>query len=368
MEERLVRLRPEVIRNTRHLIPLFELVYHDCIAIYAHQSDRAGPSDAQYILYHLSLARMPLYRFGPHLYWKNEKEHPQVVRILPAAKGVEPKGEREFSITYQWKPEEKIEQALHCFVHFTDAAGETKFRNDHRFAVPTTAWKPEEAFTDGPHTVEVPTGLTGLFDIRVGLLAVGRPIQIAAKDDGGRRYKIGKVRITPEGITLRKEELEVETRDTECFAKGWDDKLCLTDAFIKNTYEFLSPTNELAMMLPMTDHRFLNEDRSAELTIFGENEVCIVINAGPQEFQHQGTRLPPFGFVVKSPAFVAYHALNWGEIKYNQPTLITMRSLDGKPLDESNQVRLYRAYGEKRTLVPGMGKEVEVERERILTK
>ena len=219
-----------------YLIPLFELVYHDCIAMYTHQSDRAGPHDAPYILYHLSLARMPLYRFGPHLYWKNEKE------------------------------------------------------------------------------------------------------------------------------------LEVETRDTECFARGWDDKLCPTDAFIKNTYEFLSPTNELAMMIPMTDHSFLNEDRSAELTVFGENEVCIVTNAGPQELQHQGTRLPPFGFVVNSPAFVAYHALNWGDIKYNQPTLITMRSLDGKPLDASKQVRLYRAYGEKRTAVPGMGKEVEVERERILTR
>jgi hypothetical protein len=46
--------------------------------------------------------------------------------------------------------------------------------------------------------------------------------------------------------------------------------LGLTDGFIKNTYEVLSPLHRLTALMPMTDHRFLTADRTAESTRFGK--------------------------------------------------------------------------------------------------
>jgi len=348
------------------IIPLFELIYHDCIAMYTHQGDRAGPADAEYILYHLSLARMPLYRFGAHLYWQKDPALPQVLRVFPSIKTVEQQGARAFAITYEWDVAEKVGQDVRCFVHFTDAAGEIKFQNDHVLPVPASQWQPGQRIVDGPYRVEIPEGAEGLFDVRVGLVADGKRLKLAASDDGDSRYTIGKIRVAPDRVTLRRESLRKEPRDTACFAKGWGEELGPTDAFIRNTYEFMSPTNELAMMLLMTDHRFLNAERSAELTVFGDNEVRIVVNAGPKDLEFEGVRLPPFGFVVTSPTFIAYHARNWSGIAYEEPTLMTMRSLDGLPLAASKRVRLYRGFGGRCTRVPGAPKDVSVERERVL--
>ena len=51
----------------------------------------------------------------------------------------------------------------------------------------------------------------------------------------------------------------------------------LTDGFIKNTYEVLSPLNRLTALMPMTDHRFLTANRKAECTRFGK-DVDITVN------------------------------------------------------------------------------------------
>ncbi len=51
------------------VIPLFELVYGDSIAIYAHQGDRVRPDNPTYILDHILYAEMPVYEFGRHRFW-----------------------------------------------------------------------------------------------------------------------------------------------------------------------------------------------------------------------------------------------------------------------------------------------------------
>jgi hypothetical protein len=125
---------------------------------------------------------------------------------------------------------------------------------------------------------------------------------------------------------------------------GFAANMGATDAFIRNTYEFLSPLNELTAALPMTDHRFLTRDGRVELTRFGK-DTTVVINASAKNYVHEGTALPPFGFVVQSPTFVAFHALDWQGVRYPRPALFAIRSLDGQPLDRSKRIRVYHAFG-----------------------
>lgn len=145
------------------------------------------------------------------------------------------------------------------------------------------------------------------------------------------------------------------------FARGG--RFGLTDQFIKNTYEVLSPLSRITAVLPMTDHRFLTPDRSAEATRFGE-DVRIVVNYGSGEFTVGDAVLPRYGFLVRSPGLVAFCATRYAGLSYGEPTLFVMRSLDGRPLESSRRVRIYRGFG-GRQLAWGGGK-VEVDRERIV--
>ena len=47
------------------VIPLFPLVYSDCVQIMTHQSDRIGPGDEKKVADHILFAQMPLPSFGP---------------------------------------------------------------------------------------------------------------------------------------------------------------------------------------------------------------------------------------------------------------------------------------------------------------
>ena len=64
-------------------VPLFELVYRDCIAMYGkygYNPQRAAP----YVLYHISLGRPLNYHSMPrHLYWKSQSPSPAAP--IPAA-------------------------------------------------------------------------------------------------------------------------------------------------------------------------------------------------------------------------------------------------------------------------------------------
>lgn len=52
-------------------VPLFEMVYGDCVSLYTHQGDRATPDRPRYILDHIIMAEMPIYEFGSHTYFKS---------------------------------------------------------------------------------------------------------------------------------------------------------------------------------------------------------------------------------------------------------------------------------------------------------
>ena len=67
------RDRPDII------IPMFHLVFGDCIPIYTHQSDRPRPDDPDKILHHVLYAEMPVYYFGEHIYWSDPAQEYEIV-------------------------------------------------------------------------------------------------------------------------------------------------------------------------------------------------------------------------------------------------------------------------------------------------
>jgi len=201
--------------DTDIIIPLFELVYGDAIAIYAHQSDRPRPDNPDYILDHILYAEMPVYSFGNHRYWGS----------------------------------------------------------------PDGDFKP-------------PTG--------------------------------------------------AEARLVFAHKPG----LGLTDGFIKNTYEVLSPLNRLTALMPMTDHRFLTANRKAERTRFG-NDVEITVNCDAADLVLKNAVLPQYGFLIESPTLVAFHARGYGAMKFTQPTMLVIRSTDGRTLKSSRNIQMYSAFGDR---------------------
>lgn len=113
----------------------------------------------------------------------------------------------------------------------------------------------------------------------------------------------------------------------------------------------------------MTDHRFLTADRSVERTRFGDS-VEITVNYGAQDYETARATLPRWGFLVESPTLVAFHARRYGRLRYGAPTLLVMRSEDGRPLGSSGRVRIYRGFGDRS--IEFRGRRVEVETELLL--
>lgn len=151
--------------------------------------------------------------------------------------------------------------------------------------------------------------------------------------------------------------------DTSCFIRaddGWAEGLCLIDRFIKNTHEILSPLNEITSQKIMTKHEFLTSDFRIEHIIFGQ-DVEVVVNkasgelggvSGYSDYVYASRMggdvlLSPFVFVIESPTFVAFHALSWDGLKYEKPVLFTIRSLDGKSINESNKLRVFQGSENK---------------------
>jgi hypothetical protein len=133
---------------------------------------------------------------------------------------------------------------------------------------------------------------------------------------------------------------------------GWASGLHPLDRFIKNTYEILSPLNELTARLPMTTHEFLTSDRKVQRTRFGSgtNAMEIVVNFGTTNFSCSSriggeVVIPENGFLAEGPTFVAFRALSWNGIGYAEAPLFTLRSLDEVPLERARKMRIFHGFG-----------------------
>lgn len=346
------------------VIPLFPLVYSDCVQIMTHQGNRIGSGDEKKVADHILFAEMSLPQFGSHLYWKANQE--PVVKIVPLEPKIEPLADRKFAITYRWKTLEPIADDLYCFVHFTNpeqGKGEAiAFQDDHLPSLPTSKWPVGETVEDGPHTITVPEGFEGVAQVELGLSRAGQRLALAESRGTRSRYPVGAVVVSGDQIAVQSiSRPEVQTlwnRGND----GWGQDLCETDRVIKNVWEVLSPLNQITAEMPLDDHQFLTPDRLVQRTRFGDVTITVAYDR-PAEFD--GHAVPAYGFIVESPTFVAFCATRYDGLDYTTPTMFTARSLDGRPLAESGQVRVYHGFGDLQIQLGG--KQFTVEREAVVS-
>jgi hypothetical protein len=155
--------------------------------------------------------------------------------------------------------------------------------------------------------------------------------------------------------------------------EGWAEGLHPHDAFLKNTHEVLGPLHEATANQRLTNFAFLSPDRTLRRAIYGDGEeaVTVVVNFGAADAE-VATRwggtitLPCWGFVVEGQRFVSYCAKSWDGVQYRDPTLYTIQSLEGKPLETATQMRVFHGFGG--TTFSWRGNTRDVRREQVLAR
>lgn len=350
------------------VVPLFEMVYHDCEAVYGkygYNPDSAG----EYVAHHALCGRTLNYHSFPnHLYWKEpaRAETPQV-KARPSVVAIESVSQRQFRIKYRWQVEGDGAGEWRVFVHF--GKGEPiPFQNDHAPVRPVATWRAGEVIEEGPFEVTVPEKFAGdAADIFIGLCRSTGGMERAALPGCGadRRVLAGRVRLKP-AISFERIAAPALTGDAACFARadnGWAEGLCVTDRFLKNTHELLSPLAAITTHARLTKLTFLTPDRAVRQAVFGDaaynTTATVTVNFGEVDFAAQSRLggeviLPAWGMLIESPTFVAFHARSWAGRRYEKPVLFTIRS-------ESRRTRIFHGFGDPR--INWQGKDWTVPRE-----
>lgn len=357
------------------VIPLFEMVYRDTIALYGKYGYDPAQA-AEYVLHHIAIGRPLHYHNIPnHLYWKAPDRAAEALKIRPSIFKFEQTAPRQFALTYRWIMETKLDSdAWRVFVHFTDASGSIKFQNDHSATIGEALGQ----HLDGPHTIKVPAGLDGPFEVRIGLFdpKTGQRARLVGRDNGERSYLVGRIKVAGDKVTLEPGSAPVENSagDPGLYVRGdggWTEGLHSYDRFVKNTHEILSPFHELTAQMTVTSHQFLDASRRVQRTVFGEGagRIEAVVNGSREDYlltlpMGGDVLLPPNGFAIESARFVAFCALRWNGQLYPGGALFTLRSLDEKPMGESRKIRVFHGFGDPRIK---LGARVErVEKERVV--
>ena len=85
------------------VVPLFEMVYHDCEAVYGKYGYNPEGS-AEYVAHHVLCGRPLHYHSIPkHLYWKEPVKSTLKLYARPSVTSVEQVGPRKFKIKYSWQ-------------------------------------------------------------------------------------------------------------------------------------------------------------------------------------------------------------------------------------------------------------------------
>ncbi len=147
-----------------------------------------------------------------------------------------------------------------------------------------------------------------------------------------------------------KESIQVGDGPDWCFARksGWSEDLDLSpyDVFIKNVYELCSPVTEIQAREPLMAHRRLTEDGLVRETFAG-TDMRILVNFGPENYEDEESDvlLPQYGFLIRHPYFLAFHALRVKDMHYETPAFFTVRSLEGKMYLLAEKTRIYHGFG-----------------------
>lgn len=332
------------------VIPLFELVYRDCIAAYG-KYGYSPEKAAEYVLHHIVIGRpLNYHSIPPHLYWQHWADRQKRFDITPSVAEITPTAPRRFRIAYQWTVNDlPPSDDWRILVHFTTPNGQIEFQGDYAPPLPWT----KGTVRHGPFTVTVPADRTGTFEVRIGFYHArhhGR-LWISGPQDEERRCLVGKLHVAANG-DIKFEPLPASIAKplpADVFVRsdnGWADGLHPMDGFIKNTHEILSPLHELTARTLPTRHEFLTPDHKVQRSVWGEVEAVVNMSAAP--YEHDEILLPPFGFLVRSPTFVAFHTANWNGLRYDDPPLFTLRSLDNRPLERSHRIRVFHGFGDPR--------------------
>ena len=347
------------------VIPLFPLVYSDCVQIMTHQGNRIAAGDEKKVADHILFAEMFLPSFGTHLYWQqNEASTVPIIPLEPVVKETAP---GRFQITYRWKALQPISEDYGVFVHFTNPAAERAenilFQNDHQPTLPTSRWVPGQTVEDGPYNIDLPPAFAGTVKIDLGMLHDGERVILAQSTAQRARYTVGEIVVSDkDGLQYRSAS---GTASAELWSRGdggWGAHLCRTDRVIKNVWEVLSPLNRITAENPLDDHKFLTSDRLVQQTRFGDVTITVAFQKPAQIGDHA---LPANGFVIDSPNYIAFCATRYNGVEYESPALFTAQSLDGRPIRESRKVRIYHGFGASHIRL--FDKDFDVEKEGIVS-
>jgi len=358
-----------------HVIPLFELVDRNWIALGGACGQDLHQAAAD-VLHHAVIAR-PLQgpSLPPHSALPEATHLEDEPAIEPCRPELEELAPRELRVSYQWIVHKTPRQDWQVFVHFTDPEGRIYQQNDHTPPVPTSQWLPGR-IESAAFTLTLSEALRGTLDVRVGLWdpATGRRARLSGLDDGSQRYLVGRLRLGTDRSEMLPPLRRALAADAGAFTRGdngWSAGQDPLDRFAKNTGEILLPLHELTARSEMTGHAFLTRDRRVQRSVFGQGrqEVTVTANFGDAVFVAASAlggevRLPPYGLLVESPTFVAFHASSWNGLDYDRPVLFTLRSLSGQPLVKASRVQIFHGFGDAR--LRWRHTILEVEKERVV--
>ena len=158
-----------------------------------------------------------------------------------------------------------------------------------------------------------------------------------------------------------------------CYARsdsGWAESLHPLDVFLKNTHEILGPLHSVTAYDRLTELEFLRADGTVRQTVYGAGPAAttVTVNFGPLDTTVSSASggdvvLPPYGFLVEGPRFVAFHAKHWNGQDYGQGALFTLRSVDDKNL-EAGGIRVFHGFGP--ATLRWKGRTYEVAREHVI--
>ena len=359
--------------NDGSIIPLMELVYGDCVNLYTHMSEKIGSygkNTAKSVVSHILYAENPLYQLDDGVYYQKD----DFIPVSPSVKSFRQISGSSFEISYDWNVLEDVTSDCQTiFTHFVSgnkefAEGSLAFQEGHDVPSATTSWKAGDVIEDGPYTVIVPSGKTGRFAVSIMLTKDGNRQVLNGENDSYNRYVIGYVNVFADGTMSFEDAGSVINENYNVFARndnGWGSEKNLgpQDTQIKNSWEVLSYLNRITAETPMTDHKYLNEDGTVELSVF--RDVKIVVNFGKGNFEWNGVQLPQYGFYVDSPSYIAFYANNYEGNEYPDGALFTVRSEDGKEISQSEKIRIYHGFGNSKITVNG--KQYEVASEMVVT-
>lgn len=351
-------------RSYQNVVPLFELVYGDCVHLQAKQEDCIDVCDAKRVLDHALYAEAPEFWIDDRAYYEGERA--TELAVTPEVVGCDTAESGAALLRWRFRVGEDLRSDHEFFAHFRAPNAPMteliEFQDGFVPPVRTSLWKRGDVIDVGPRELSIGSPRDGAWEVLVGFTLDGSRRSLLGFPSQRGRHRVGILRREDGRWSFEPSPWSASSAAFARGADGWGRELCRNDRLIKNVYELLSPLARLTEDVPMTDHRFLNQALSVERTRFGE--ATISANYSSEEVDVGDALLPQFGVLIESPTFVGFHALRYRGVEYPTGALFTLTSLDGLPLASSRRVRVYHGFGAPKVRLGDA--LVEVEREAIV--